>query len=113
MISHLNQAKNLCAKCQTIFTPISVGDYAPDCHKLIPYSQVTLKSTPTLYLAANVLYVSACMLRFKIRISLYYQNTSNRQVKSIIGNKGLLHYYTYSTDFFTPIFNIKPPKMRH
>ena len=37
------------------FTPISVGDYTPDCHKLIPYSQVTLKSTPTLYLAAKVL----------------------------------------------------------
>jgi len=29
---------------QPISTAISVGDYAPHCHKLIPYSQVTLKS---------------------------------------------------------------------
>ena len=37
------------------FTPISVGDYAPDCHKLIPYSQVTLKLITALYLVPGVL----------------------------------------------------------
>jgi len=39
---------------QTIATSISVGDYAPYCHKLMPYSQVTLKSPVSIYLMRKV-----------------------------------------------------------